>query len=109
MAAPYPWRNGGRKRRGWASGPRLGATRWRCDCNDYPGAHSIVDIREVVSGVELDDLLPQQSLAFIAEELVAPLGTATPDIEDWDRIGGFKAEELWKYEAGRDSGRHLVL
>jgi hypothetical protein len=77
--------------------------------NDYPGAHSIVDIREVVSGIELDDLLPHQSLAFSAEELVALLGTATPSVADWERIGGLKAGDLWKYEADRDSGRHLVL
>ncbi|WP_205326868.1 hypothetical protein [Glycomyces sp. YM15] len=77
--------------------------------NDYPGAHSIVDIREVVSGVELDDLLPQQSLALTSDELVALFGSATPTIEDWERAGGEKAEELWEYEADRDSARHLVL
>jgi hypothetical protein len=77
--------------------------------NGYPGAHSVVDIREVVSGVELDDPLPQQSLAFTAEELVALLGSATPTAEDWDRIGGCRADELWEYEADTDSARHLVL
>lgn len=76
--------------------------------NNYPGAHSIVDMREIVTGIELDELDLGQVLELTASESVELLGTPTPTQSDWDRIGGVKAGVLNDL-VERDSGRFVVL
>ena len=76
--------------------------------NSYPGAHSIVDMREVVAGIDLDDIDLGQSLELSEAECVELLGNRTPSPSDLDRIGGANAQALDMY-TDRDSGRHVVL
>lgn len=76
--------------------------------NSYPGAHSIVDMREVIAGIELDDIDLGQSLELSEAECVELLGSSKPSRSDLDRIGGAGAHALDEY-SDRDSGRHVVL
>jgi hypothetical protein len=76
--------------------------------NSYPGAHSIVDMREVITGIELDDIDLGQSLELSEAECVELLGSRMPSRSDLDRIGGAGAHALDEY-TDRDSGRHVVL
>ncbi|MQM27541.1 hypothetical protein [Glycomyces albidus] len=85
--------------------------------NDYPGAHSIVDVREIVSGIELGQIDQGEVLALTESEALAIFGTATPSVADWNRkveLDGKSSDgagpglELWDV-VERDSGRFLTL
>jgi hypothetical protein len=75
--------------------------------NDYPGAHSIVDMREIVSGVDLDEIDQGQMLALTEQELLAVFGAAEPSIADWKRALE-EGRQVWDV-VDSDSGRFALL
>ncbi|SDL00727.1 hypothetical protein SAMN05216298_2240 [Glycomyces sambucus] len=84
--------------------------------NDYPGAHSIVDMREIVRGIELDEIDQGQVLELSEQESIEVFGTAKPLVADWKRAleAGRNVWDLSDRDSGRcvlladDSGRHWV-
>jgi hypothetical protein len=75
--------------------------------NDYPGAHSIVDMREIVSGIDLAEIDQGQMLALTEQELLTVFGTAQPSVADW-KIALEADREVWEV-IDSDSGRFTLL
>lgn len=75
--------------------------------NDYPGAHSIVDMREIVRDIEFDEIDQGQVLELTEGERVSGFGTVAPSVSDWKRELEAK-EKIWDL-SDRDSGRYVIL
>jgi hypothetical protein len=75
--------------------------------NDYPGAHSIVDMREIARGIDLDEIDQGQVLELSVPESLEVFGTTTPSVADWKRALE-AGREVWDL-SDRDSGRFVLL
>lgn len=75
--------------------------------NDYPGAHSIVDMREIVRDIEFHEIDQGQMLELTEPEANAVFGTKAPSVADWTRALE-KDRELWDM-VDCDSGRFIAL
>ncbi|WP_112135265.1 hypothetical protein [Glycomyces dulcitolivorans] len=75
--------------------------------NDYPGAHSIVDMREIVSGIGLDEIDQGQVLALSEQESLVIFGTAEPSVADWKHALE-EGREVWDM-VDSDSGRFVLM
>lgn len=75
--------------------------------NDFPGAHSIVDMREIVTGIELDEIDQGQMLELTEQELLKVFGAAEPLVADWNRVLK-EDEQVWDL-VDSHSGRFALL
>lgn len=84
-------------------------TEWEASIygNDYPGAHSIVDMREIVRGIELDEIDQGQVLELSEQESIEVFGTAKPSVADLKRALE-TTREIWDV-TDCDSGRFVLV